>query len=95
MPSVNPYVTPRGFRQSPASGLIVPEAQSRERQVWTNDEARLLDRAFRLLTARGVQFALGCATCQGSEKALKMTKNVAGERIARCGHLDRILSRFV
>ncbi len=43
---------PHGFRQSPASGLIVPEEHSRQREVWTREERKIFERAMALLDRR-------------------------------------------
>ncbi len=47
------------FREH-ASGLIVPTELSREREVWTHDEWRTLERATKLLQARGLELFIGC-----------------------------------
>lgn len=56
---------PAGFRES-ATGLIVPEAHSRKRELWTRDEWKTIDRATKLLEARGVSVFFGCPHCPGA-----------------------------
>lgn len=81
-----------GFRKT-NSGLYVPPAQSREREVWTKDEWRLLDRATRLLTSRGLKFQFACPhpRCQGGPLAL--TRTVDGVVELTCAHKTRVAMR--
>ncbi len=51
---------PTGFREAIGSGLLLPTALSREREVWTHDEWRLLNRTSKLLRARGITMLLSC-----------------------------------
>lgn len=57
-PPTGPDV-PEGFRPT-ESGLIVPEAFSREREVWTDDEVKLMLRATKLLNRTGWSLTYGC-----------------------------------
>lgn len=85
---------PPGFRQaSAASGLLVPEDTPREREVWTKDEARLMDRTLALLKSRGLKFLLACtdARCDGH----RLEREVApdGGYVLRCQHKERVFQR--
>lgn len=84
---------PRGFRESNA-GLLVPEAISREREVWCKDEWRLLDRATRLLTSRGIKFQFACAhpRCHGERMTLTRDKT-SGDVVLQCAHKTRVATR--
>lgn len=57
--SGNPYVNdaPAGMRAT-QSGLIVPEEHSRQRVVMTRDEAKAIDRAAKVLNAKGILMVL-------------------------------------
>ncbi len=76
-----------------ASGLIVPEEVSRKREVWTPEETRLLDRTVQMLKRKKMQWAVGCETCQGDAKLMTYTRSIDGNRVARCGCTDRILTK--
>lgn len=85
---------PAGFARAPGSGLILPEEDARPRQVWTKDEARLLQRATRLLESRGVVLFLGCAEPGCADSPLRASRAADGSTILRCAHLDRVLTRY-
>lgn len=82
---------PPGFRPSVDSGLILPEEQSRERQVWTRDEWRLLERATKMLKSHGLAVQLVCEhdACKGA--ALEPRRLRDGSFRLRCPHADRVL----
>lgn len=81
---------PKGFRRATGSGLIVPEDISREREVWTHDEGRLLDRATKLANKRGLKLLLACPddTCKAAPIERIRLKN--GDWVLRCAHKDRV-----
>lgn len=81
-----------GFREH-ASGLLVPEEQSRAREVWTKDEARLLERAMKLLKGRGIEVFLRCerSACHG--RPIERIRGADGGLVFRCEHADRVLMR--
>lgn len=82
-----------GFRQSPSSGLLVPEEVSRERQVWTRDEWKVLDRCGKLLKSRGLQMLMYCEAtpeCK-AQPTLQKIKQPDGF-ILRCAHADRLFT---
>lgn len=75
-----------------ASGLLVPDDVSREREVWTRDEAKILDRAIKLLKARGLSVQLACPKpgCKGDK--LEKVRHADGSVILQCHHKDRIFT---
>jgi hypothetical protein len=83
---------PAGFRENLA-GLIVPEAVSRRREVWTYAEWRTLERATTLLTSRKVKLLLACHAphCAPIERI----RNADGGLTLRCGCTDRVIMRRV
>ena len=87
---------PHGFRTaSKATGLIVPVETDREREVWTRDEWKLVDRVTKLLAARGIKFQFGCTDprCQGERMEFLPQIRGRAEPILRCNHRDRVWSR--
>lgn len=91
MISTQPAKLPHGYRPN-ASGLIVPEAVSREREVWTKDEWRLIQRATKFLRTKGVQVFFRCEqpACQG--KPMNRTRQADGAIVMQCDHKDRVLT---
>lgn len=84
---------PPGFRQaSEASGLLVPEDTPREREVWTKDEQRLIDRATAFLAFKGLEFLIACADDRCKGQKLERVPAAEGS-ILRCLHKDRVLQR--
>lgn len=81
------------FREH-ASGLVVPEELSRERQLWTKSEAALLDRTVKLLGSRGLLIMFRC-THERCKTAGPITRQrgTGGEMILQCAHMDRIFQR--
>jgi len=84
---------PHGFRHAPASNLILPDALSREREVWTEDEGRLLDRATKLLTEKGIVQFLKCPHPACVDGPIVAVRTDARGIILRCHHRDRVLQR--
>lgn len=83
--------TPAGFRQG-SSGLLVPLATERTREVWCATDRKALDRAAKACAAHGVKMTLACQRegCSGHLARL----DVAGVGdVIRCACSDRILSR--
>jgi len=78
-PSVSPY------RQH-ASGLYVPEAQSRLRTVGSRDEWKSVQRATRILESFGLNVFLGCTKCKDApiEKIVRPDGGIT----FRCSHRD-------
>lgn len=81
---------PHGFRRSSASDLLVPEAHSRQREVWTKDERKLFERAMALLDRRNIRVQFACADCR--EPITKHLK-VSGDGVLRCSHKERLLTQ--
>ena len=84
---------PAGFRRAVGSGLILPEAISRVRQVWTKDEGRLLDRAFQLFTAKGMRAFLKCEDPACASAPIEKIRTPDGGVILRCAHSDRVFTK--
>lgn len=83
--SANPYVNdaPIGMRATP-SGLIVPEEHSRTRVVMTRDEAKAIDRAAKVLNAKGIRMVLGhnVDTCNRAPMERRRLNN--GDYVYEC-----------
>ena len=81
------------FRETP-SGLIVPSELSREREVWTWDEWRTLEKATKLLESRGLRLFL---RCDHSRKCMahpiERLRNPDGGLTLRCAHKDRVFRK--
>lgn len=77
------------FRPSVSSGLIVPDDVSRERQVWTRDEWRLLERTTAMLHGHGVTLLLQCQREECQEVPLEPMRLRDGSFRLRCAHMDR------
>lgn len=68
---------------------------SRDREVWTYEEKRLLDRASRVIVAHGDRMQIVCGHPLCPDRRIQLMQddtNPAG-RILRCGHLDRHFAR--
>lgn len=76
-----------------ASGLLVPEEFKREREVWTRDEGRLLDRFIKLAEARGLAVFLGCPESGCEKTPVERIRNLDGGITLRCQHKDRVFQR--
>lgn len=83
--SPNPYVNdaPPGMRAT-QSGLIVPEEQSRTRVVMTKDEAKAVDRAARVLNARGIRFVLGHNVPSCNRAPMERRRLANGDYVYEC-----------
>ena len=81
-----------GFRRSPV-GLFVPEEYSRERQAFTWQEWRDIERVTRLLTSRQVKFLMACDTKGCPDPKLERIRNLDGSITLRCGCRDRVFTR--
>lgn len=76
-----------------ASGLLVPDEISREREVWTKDEARLIERATKLLESRDIQVFFGCPHPRCQDAPIRRYLKTDGAMSLRCGHKDRLFTR--
>ena len=82
-----------GYREH-ASGLLVPAELSRVREVWTKDEWRLINRAFKLLESRKVAIFLGCSETAACKAApIESIRQGGSTYLLRCAHKDRVLQR--
>lgn len=90
---VNPAATPLGFHHAPQSGLILPEAVARERQVWTKQEYRLLERLTGMLGQHGVDLLLQCQHPACSKTPLEPSRLPDGGFRLRCAHMDRVMTK--
>lgn len=84
---------PAGFRTSVETGLIVPEAFSREREVWTKDEWKFHERVVRFYKAKGIKIFLACdhAACVG--KPMVRLRQPSGDITLTCEHKERTMTR--
>lgn len=84
---------PPAFRESPSSGLILPQELSRKRIVWTTDKRKLLDRVGKMLQAEGIAMFLKCTdpVCDG--KPMTAIRQIGGGYILQCGHADRVFQK--
>ena len=83
-PPTGPDV-PHGFRPT-ESGLIVPEAFSRQREVWTDDEVKLMLRATKLLNRTGWSLTFGCPHPRCQENQLVRREEIPGGFQLVCEH---------
>lgn len=85
---------PHGFHPH-ASGLIVPEALARVREVWTPAEFKILQRATKLLASYQVEVYFGCPEPDCKTQPLERVTNGDGGFTLRCAHKDRIFTRVL
>jgi hypothetical protein len=84
---------PLGYRQaSSATGLLVPEDTPRAREVFTKDEARLLERAMKLIKARGLVLQMRCSDERCQDTKIERIVDEAGDVRLRCAHRDLVFS---
>lgn len=81
-----------GFAQH-ASGLYVPEEHKRDRETWTYEQWRMLDKAIKLLESRGIEMFLRCPDARCAAP-MERIRNLDGGIMLRCNHLDRVVTRF-
>lgn len=80
-----------GFRPH-ASGLYVPEEVSREREVWTRDEWKTIERATKLLTGRSVEIFMRCSHTRACAAApMERLRRPDGGIEIRCAHKTRVI----
>lgn len=80
---------PAGFRRAPGSGLLLPDAVSRAREVWTRDEYKGLDRVTKFLESRGIHLFLRCPDPACKDAPIQQIRRTDGGVTLRCGHKDR------
>jgi hypothetical protein len=68
---------PRGYRRAPSKLVFVPESLERQREVWTWDEWKLIDRCAKLLKSRSINMTLSCGheSCDGKIEQIAGTNN--------------------
>lgn len=86
---------PAGYRQSLASGLILPEEIARERQVMTWQEWRDLERVTKSLAARGMILQLKCADTRCQKEPIARHRTPEGGISFRCAHADRVYTKTI
>lgn len=84
-----PQPLPAGYRRS-ALGLILPEEISRERQVFTWQEWRELEKVTKRLTARGIRLLFRCTDARCQAAPIERVRTAEGGISFRCAHADRI-----
>lgn len=75
------------------SGLMVPTELSRERQVWTTQEAALLNRVTKLIGSRGMIMMFRCTHERCQKAPIERQRAPGGDMILRCEHMDRVFTR--
>ncbi len=81
-----------------ASGLVSPGGvkliSDRKRDVYTDDERRLFDRACKMLTRHGdkVQLRCGASSCPDPVVKIVDAPRESGGAVLQCGCTDRVLS---
>lgn len=82
-----------GYASHP-SGLLVPEELKREREVWTREELRTIDKATALFESRGVQVFLRCSKSECQQKPMERMRSLDGGITYRCAHKDRVFLKL-
>lgn len=69
----------------------IPIISARNREVWTYDNKRLLDRMAMLLHSANVRLLFECSAplCPSPQITLVHDERVPGARLLRCGCTDR------
>ena len=81
---------PDGFRQT-NSGLIVPEDVSREREVWTDQERMIFQKAVDLATRKGLLMVFTCPHARCAQHAqVRLLATPGGQELV-CEHKRRLL----
>lgn len=92
--SVQQLAPPAGFAQS-AGGLIIPRGDAAdtplETEQWTEAEAKILQRAARVLDRRGLLFILGCRDNRCAENPGIETAVIPGGQALVCQHKKRVI----
>jgi hypothetical protein len=87
-------IAPHGFKEH-ASGLMVPEAHARRREVWTKHDRRAYEQTIAFLKARGVSLMLKCGNPSCDDPKLVASVNNAGHTVLQCGCTARELTTAV
>lgn len=75
------------------TGLLVPVAAKRQREVWTKDEWKLLNRLGKLLKSRQMSFSIHCTTDDCKDKPMAFTPRPDGTSALACQCKERIFGR--
>lgn len=82
-----------GYVRRP-SGLVVPsDTVKKTREVWTNDEYRLINRIGKLFKARGLRFSLHCDAPDCAKAPMTMERTPDGGSSLTCQCKERIFER--
>ena len=77
------------------SGLFVPEELKRQREVWSLQEFKALDKVTQWLEARGVRVFLGCADPDCNKAGpMDRIRSLDGGITYRCPHKDRVVMKL-
>jgi len=89
---VNQLAPPDGFQQH-ASGLIIPAAAAPalEREDWTEQDAKILARAEKVLRRRGLAVILACQDNRCAETPLISRRDIPGGYTYVCRHKERVI----
>lgn len=79
---------PTGYRAN-ALGLIVPEDVSRDRQTWTWQEWRDLEKVTKFLERRGIRMQFQCTDPRCQKAPMTRVRTPSGDVSFRCEHMDR------
>lgn len=85
---------PHGFREN-ASGLLVPEEVSRERQVMSWRDWRDLERVTKMLEQRGVVLQMKCSDPRCQRTPIVRHRTPEGGISFRCEHADRVFTKAI
>lgn len=89
MPNAATETLPAGFRRTSESGLIVPAEVSREREVWSRNEWKILERATKLLQARDIQIFFRCNRKACQSAPIQRVRRPDGGISLECDHKTR------
>lgn len=84
--------TPAGFSPH-TSGLLVPDAVARRREVWPRDEWKQVDRAAKVLNGHQIAVLMKCSTPGCPDPDLEAQQRHDGTLALRCGCTERVLTR--
>lgn len=88
-----PQPNAQTFRRSVDSGLLLPPELSRERQVWTRDEWRLLERCTALLHGKGLALQMQCQHDACKKAILEPSRLGDGSFQLQCPHATRVMGK--
>lgn len=87
-----PADIPAGYERDPGTGLLVPEgSRPIERELWAEEEAKVIRRAFSIATMRGLNVILGCNDDRCAEHPLVTLVEIPGGQALVCRHKQRVI----